>query len=327
MTSRAEQLFYNLQTRDKILTLIGQTEDVHFDCKAWPDSDNDAQKVLAKAACGLTNAEGGVIVIGMTAKSMSKDDPDVVQSAAPVTDTTAVKSRVLDLLGQMVEPGIENVRVTEVNDVAGAKSGFVIVYVPASDGPPRRSRKDWKFYQRIGSGTFPMEYFQIEDRFGRTPHPKLELYLEPSGIKTGIDARTPLREFTLGLTNAGRGVAKFPSIRFNRSCGLMVDMYGIDGNMGMGLTQRPHDGEWFPFRGGVDEVIYPGETRKITPLRQTGARLQHTNHPSTPPQQQMNKWRFVPIHFECEISCDGIPTLKTVRDFGEEFYTTQGAWY
>ena len=114
---------------------------------------------------------------------MQKDEPDLVESAAPVADTSAVKSRILDLVGQLVEPRIEGVQAIEVNEPTGSRSGFVVVFVPASEGPPRRSRKDWKFYQRIGSGTFPMEYFQIEERFGKRPPPKLELYLESDGIK------------------------------------------------------------------------------------------------------------------------------------------------
>src|SRR5260370_387736 len=151
MSSRAEELFHELQTPASIRALIGQSEDVHFDCKEWPTSDSDAQKVLAKAACGLTNAEGGVVLVGMRAKSTSKDEPDLVESAAPVADTSAVRSRILDLVGQLVEPGIEGVQAAEVNDPAGSRSGFVVVHIPPSEGAPRRSRKDWKFYQRIGS--------------------------------------------------------------------------------------------------------------------------------------------------------------------------------
>ena len=179
MPGRAEQLFQQLQKSPAIHALIGQSEDAHFDCKEWPSKDEDAQKVFAKAACGLANADGGVLVIGMKARAVAKELPDLVDSAVPVRDTNAVKSRVLDLVGQLVEPGIEGIQAVEVNEAATSKSGFVIVYIPASEGLPRRSRKDWKFYLRIGSGTFPMEYFQIADMFGQRPRPNLELLLEP----------------------------------------------------------------------------------------------------------------------------------------------------
>src|ERR1019366_545919 len=125
MLSRGEELFQKLQSADSIRALIGQSEDVHFDCKEWPTSDSDAQRVFAKAACGLTNAEGGVVLVGMRAKSTSKDEPDLVESVATVADTSAVKSRILNLVGQLVEPGIDGVQAAEINDPVGSRSGFV----------------------------------------------------------------------------------------------------------------------------------------------------------------------------------------------------------
>jgi len=127
MSGRAEQLFHQLTSAHAILALIGQSEDAHFDCKEWPAKDEDAQKVFAKAACGLANAEGGVLVVGMKAKAISKDEPDLVDSAAPVADTGAEKSRILDLVGQLVEPGIEGIQAAEVNEPSGSKSGAAMV--------------------------------------------------------------------------------------------------------------------------------------------------------------------------------------------------------
>lgn len=310
---RARELFNQLQNAEAIRSLIGQSEDVHFDCKEWPPNDGDAQRILAKAACGLTNAEGGVIIIGMKARPMAKDEPDSVDSAAPVENTRAVRSRVLDLIGQLVEPGIEAVEAVEVNEATGSLSGFVVVYIPASEGPPRRSRKDWKFYLRIGSGTFPMEYFQIEERFGRRPSAKLELYFEQLGV-TGTQIHYPSRYFVLGLRNAGGGVAKFPTVRYRTASGLLVDKFGIDGNGGFGIPRRPSENEWAVFRGGVDDVIYPDETRKIAKLHQPGGNTDANGLPLPktygPHSQPLARWMFKATTFDCEISCEGIPTLK-----------------
>jgi hypothetical protein len=302
MSERGKELFDHLRNAKLITGLIGQSEDVHFDCKEWPVKDEDAQKVFAKAACGLTNAEGGVLIVGMSARAISKDEPDLVDSAKPVADTSAVKSRILDLVGQLVEPGIEGIQAAEINDPPDSKSGFVVVYIPASEGSPRRSRKDWKFYLRIGSGTFQMEYFQIEERFGKRPPPKLALYLELEGIAGHTyNPRVPERSFVLGLRNCGSGLAKFPSIRYRRSCGLIVSRFGIDGSMGFGLPQCPSENEWAVFRGGVNEVIYPGETRKITKLGQLGER------------EDSDIWILKASKFECEISCEGTPTTTVEK--------------
>jgi len=301
------------------MALIGQSEDAYLDCKEWPSSDPEGQKTLAKGACGLTNAEGGVLIIGMRARPISKDEPDLVETAVPVQDTSAVKSRILDLIGQLVEPRIQGVQVAEVNEPLGSKSGFVIVHIPASEGPPRRSRKDWKFYQRIGSGTFPMEYFQIEERFGRRPPPKLELYFEPVGVAMQtLDLRKPARYFVLGLRNDGRSLAKFPSVRYRRASGLICDITatsGIDGCGNFGLPLRPSEPEWVVFRGGIDDVIYPQELRRITKLWQDGSNIGPDGNPYPVFYQpkKFTRWDFKTVSLECEISCEGASTSNIQR--------------
>lgn len=323
MAGRGRELFNQLQSAAAIRGLIGQSEDVHFDCKEWPASEGDAQRVLAKAACGLTNAEGGVILVGMKARAISKDEPDLVDSVAPVTDTSAVKSRILDLIGQLVEPGVEGIQAVEVTEPAGSSSGFVVIYIPASEGPPRRSRKDWKFYQRIGSGTFPMEYFQIEERFGKRPPPRLALYLEVQETRaSSYFSPVPARWFVLGLRNVGSGIAKFPRIRYRRASGLTVDRLGLDGNGGFGLPPRPSDNEWAAFRGGVDEVIYPAEILKITKLFQQGDNRGTDGLPFPrslgAKGQSLSRWVFQAVTFQCEISAEGIPTVTVEEAIPED---------
>jgi predicted HTH transcriptional regulator len=113
MPTIPDQHFESLTTVAAIHALIGKTEE-----------DEDASGLLPKAACGFANGDGGVIVIGMIAKAgPNKDDPDQIQSPQPVADTTLVKTRIQDLIGQLVEPGIAGVRVAEINEPAGTKSG------------------------------------------------------------------------------------------------------------------------------------------------------------------------------------------------------------
>jgi hypothetical protein len=264
---------------------------------------------------------GGVVLVGMKARKVAPDEPDVIDSPAPVADTTAVKSRVLDLIGQLVEPGIEGIQVAEANEPAGSKSGFVVVYVPPSEGSPRRSRKDWKFYLRIGSGTFPMEYFQLEERFGKRPTPRLDVYLEFTEVKGMIfEPSTPARWFVLGLRNVGRGIAKFPSIAFKRIPNLNPDTFGIDGNGGVGLPQHPSESERLTFRGG-DHVVYPGEILKITKLYQRGTNVGPDGLPYQKVMganmQPRTPWRFPQFSLQCDLSCEGTPTVMVEKEVPE----------
>jgi hypothetical protein len=220
----------------------------------------------------MTNADGGILVVGMKAESKPKDEPDVVTAKAPVPDTRQVASRILGLISNLVEPGIVGFDVKEIQETPGSKSGFVVVYVPKSEGSPRRSRKNREFYIRVGSSTIPMEYWQMEDQFGKRPHPRLTLYLEE---KERVNAHYPqpgvaVRWFHFGLKNEGKGIARFPGLRFARGSGFEMSQYGLDGNTNFGLPLRPSETEWIVFRGGVDDVIYPGETRVIGIFSQRG---------------------------------------------------------
>jgi hypothetical protein len=300
-----EELFKRLHDAANIKALIGTTEDLHLDCKIWPPSENDAQRVLAKALCGFANADGGVVVIGMEAKpGPAKDDPDTVQQARPVTNALTVKSRIENLVGHLVEPGLAGVQVELVFEPPGSACGFVLVDVPPTEGLPCRSRKDWKFYLRVSAGTFPMEYFQIADMFGKRRRPLLKLYLEEGHVepRSGISNR----EIVFGIENCGRGVAKFPCVRFRRGL-FAVDPFGIDGNHGFGLPQLPSDPALIIFGGGSDHVIYPGTVLKIGKLEQAARISEWQPVGGKQVAQQFEEFRLT-----VELAADDFPsTLDT----------------
>ena len=116
-------------------------------------------------------------------------------------------------------------------------------------------------------------------------------------------------------------MARFPSVRFRRSPLLNIDRYGIDGSGGFGQTRRPSESEWIVFRGGVDDVIYPGEVRKITKLWQQGSNFDSDGLPYPrsigPGLQRITPWVFKAVAFQCEISCEGIPTITVEKLFPE----------
>jgi len=144
--------------------------------------------------------------------------------------------------------------------------------------------------------------------------PKLELVFESQGtVRDTYEPRTPVRSFVLDIRNVGSGTAKFPSIRYKRASGLIVENYGIDGNGGFGIPRSPSDNQWEAFRGGVDHVIRPGETLEITKLFQRGSSKGTDSLPLSrsfgPHGQSLTHWIFSAVTFECEISAEGIPPL------------------
>jgi len=297
MSERAEILFRKLQSRKAIHALIEQSEDSDFDCKEWHGPD--AMKVsIAKAACGFANATGGVIVIGMSTRGTGANMPDVVTGENPVSDIGTVSSAVLDIILKQVEPGIEGVQIHAVRDLPRTKSGFVLVYVPESEGSPQRSAIDSKFYVRIASGTLPMAYFQIEDRFGRRPHARLIVEVKHDAIRNAVlQFNVMERHIAVMLTNEGRGLARFPAVRFQRQMGVGLPNQSLGPFPIWSLSQA--DNEWISFRGGTNDVVYPGESLRIATIIQSGQRVDN-----------VSTFKFPEITITTEAVCDGMPAHR-----------------
>jgi len=309
--ARHEELFQLLQDPAEIRALIGKTEDLHLECKAWPQSDGDAQRVLAKCLCGFANGDGGVIVVGLEARSTGKYDPDIIQKPVPVADAVVVKSRIESLVGDLVEPGLKGVRAAHVFDVLGSNSGFVVVQVPPTDGLPCRSRKDSKFYLRIASGTYPMEYFQIAEMFGRRHRPSLSLVLESRGIE--IRSGRPVRLLALGVENSGRAVARYPSVRLTSGRLFKVDPLGIDGNKNFGLPLLPVESGSVAFGGGADHVIQPGTVLMITRIEQYFSRVLSTAHNGI-----VQAAEFADLTLSAYLAADEFPRILCAKTISTE---------
>jgi hypothetical protein len=124
---------------------------------------------------------------------------------------TILAQRAGNLIGNVIEPPVPGIRVAEVLEVAGQPSGFVLDYIPPTHGRPVRSRKHSNFYMRVSAGTFPMEYFQLADMFGRRQRPVLSLWAALGRVRAEVNAAYWEREFFVGIMNSGRGIASFPA--------------------------------------------------------------------------------------------------------------------
>jgi hypothetical protein len=260
----------------------------------------------------------------MSTKRAGHEMPDVVSAEKPVSDIGAVTSAVLDIILKQVDPGITGVQVCPVREKRGSKSGFVLAYIPELDGSPQRSRVDGEFYVRVASGTIPMEYFQIEDRFGRRPHPNLELIFEKRNSELSASTQRPIRIFVLGLRNTGRGIARFPAVWFKRAGAFTLDPFGIDGNGRFGLTRQPSEGNSIIFSGGTENVVYPNQELLIALLTQDSVlNVQQPPFPRGPILRPLGRtYTFPAVRFECSIASEGSATLAANRDFPEETFQT-----
>jgi hypothetical protein len=317
MATRAELLFEKLQTKEAIEALIGEAEDADFDCKECRGTAENMRVSIAKAACGFCNATGGVIVIGLRADGRG-GEPDVVRELKPVDDMGAVKSAALDIILKFVKPGIEGVQVEMVPDSPGGTSGYVLLFIPEGEGSPQRTDVAPKnFYVRVASGTIPMEYFQVEDRFGRRPRPRLIVTASSGEVKAQPMGSYAERVVRISVINDGRGVARFPALRVSAGFGFNPETSPFDNNAPVWGLLNNNEG-WYSYRGGSNDVIYPGETLAIATLTQLGTR---TNQPAAgafEPYSHMPlmlDWNFPETKIIAIAVCEGAPLVRRTFDF------------
>jgi|GEM_PF-2358963 len=268
MAKRGESLFEELQSLDAISSLVGKSEQPEFECKSW--HGKGSLPSIVEAVCGMANAVGGVILIGPIAKkdkNAGPDDFDVIKEVRPVANCEGVLSEIQRAIEEHLRPGLVFTPVT-IPAKEGEASGYVLLYIPEWDGTPQMVEMAGcsNFYQRSSGGTRRMLYYQIADRFGRRPRPVLEVVVREINMKSlGMEI---IRPFEIIVKNTGRGTARYPSIRLQ---GNVSFIYAYQ-NPSIWPPQPGRADGWVSFRGGADEVIYPGDVVKVLTASQMGPR-------------------------------------------------------
>ncbi|HJU12512.1 MAG TPA: ATP-binding protein [Candidatus Binataceae bacterium] len=262
MTTNAQSFFQFLATAEDVERLVGKSEDLYFDAKTLTNesmTDDSDKQPLAKTLSAFANADGGVIIYGLEAKRGS-DNRDVVQAVKPLKDTELVRSRILALIGQLIQPPVEGIIVASRRKSDG--SGYVIVFVPPSDSGPHRARPLREYYRRHGSSSLPMEHYELEEMFGRRRRPKLELYSRIKHQRWGDPEQGYSAVVHVGLRNTGRAIAKYPGLLL-KNCKTWA--YGTDGNGNWGLPPLPaSEPNHLRHGGSIERVIYPGVDLDVT---------------------------------------------------------------
>jgi hypothetical protein len=255
MPTNAEAFFRSLASAADIEQLISTTEDLYFDAKTVNNetfkADSD-QGALAKAISAFANSDGGVIVYGLEAK---RDDQgrDVVQAAKPLADPALVQSKILGLVGQLLQPPVEGILAE--SRIGASRQGYVLVLVPPSDSGPHRARPQGKYFRRHGSASLPMEHYELEEMFGRRRRPLLQLYSH-FVRRVGNVADGYFALFAIGLRNTGRGIAKCPGLLL-RNARAFEGGFDAVGNVGLPALPTSDHRNLF-YGGSTDRVIYPG---------------------------------------------------------------------
>jgi hypothetical protein len=264
MPTNAEAFFLSLKKAADVEQLIGTAEDLYFDAKTLANESFSAssdQGALSKTISAFSNADGGVIVYGLEAKK-DAHGRDVVQCAKPLGDPALVQSKILGLVGQLIQPPVESVLVESRKKKS--KQGYVLVFVPPSDSGPHRARPQGSYYRRHGSSSLPMEHYELEEMFGRRRHPQLDLYWQIKPRASTEHNTNNAAVIVIGLRNNGRGIAKYPGLLLK---GCTQWHWGYDGIGNFGLPRLPaSDPRHIHYGASVERVIHPGVEHAVTAI-------------------------------------------------------------
>lgn len=140
----------------------------------------DTSSTWSEAICGFANNQGGVLVWGIDARKDKISEIDAASDVKPVDNPAGLRSRLLELLRNAVEPPIAGV---EVRDFARSDGkGFVICFVPESDTKPHRaellSNKPYKI--RIADAFINPSPSLLRSLFFPQSSPRLEIDIHPN---------------------------------------------------------------------------------------------------------------------------------------------------
>src|SRR5262245_35652612 len=198
------------------LILDGTEETLHLEFKTLSDPsgsrlNKDDRRLLARAVCGIANADGGIIVIGVETKRV--DNVDVASGKRLIADPDSLRNRLVAAIPEMLSPQHPGIHVHTLADGADLKGGFVVVEVPPSDARPHYSNVHHQYFRRGSDGTRVLEHSEIRELMFVAREANLEIYVNLRGEMSSGDLRFALT-LLLTLRNVGRVPAIAPYVRF-----------------------------------------------------------------------------------------------------------------
>ncbi|WP_038674874.1 helix-turn-helix domain-containing protein [Pelosinus sp. UFO1] len=258
----------------------GQEEHLWLDFKensdpTRPGISGDDKKNYAKALSGFSNANGGVVVWGIKARKESSHSPDVACESKPIMNVKRFLTDLNSITGSALVPvnnGIQN-QIIFVDNDESRDEGFVVTYVPETDGLPHRAMcRENIYYTRSGDSFYMLEHHQLADMFGKRQKPDLHIFYRLQKRQVGDKFKL---ELIVGIENKGRYLATYPALRLKPIQRLELSRFGVNGNSG-GWVLFPqvqsHESirdQGQLFSGGVNDTIYPQTKLEVAVLDST----------------------------------------------------------
>lgn len=215
-------LFNSLADLNGIKQLVAERaqENIYLELKTKkdrrrPDLEESDAWQFSRALSGFANSDGGVLVWGI-----ETDKEERASKLKPISSVVDFEARLKKSLLNAVQPFVDGVQIVAILEEGAGGDGYVKVLVPRSEKTPHRAlRADREYFRRSTEGFYRLEHFDLEDAFGRRPHPALTFIATLAPRPAGDD---PFEDVHLGLLNEGRGIAKYPGFTLEFSADVLI---------------------------------------------------------------------------------------------------------
>ncbi|WP_315701877.1 MULTISPECIES: ATP-binding protein [unclassified Bradyrhizobium] len=188
------------------------TESLHLEFKSLSDAsgsrlNKEDKKTIARALCGLCNAEGGHLIVGV--ETEKQDGLDVAVRLSPIADARRFASLISAALPDLLQPRSAAIQVQSI--ATEGDGGLLVVRVSQSNDRPFMSIPANQFFRRTFDSTRLLDRSEIRDIFFATKDASLE-----NGLVVQAGASTGDHYFWLDLAitlqNNGNVVARAPYV-------------------------------------------------------------------------------------------------------------------
>lgn len=229
--------------------------------------EKDDRRKFATALSGFANADGGVLLWGITGRR-DAEGHDRATSITPVARLSHFVAELEGLTSELVSPVVPRVQHLMIVEPGQDDRGVVMSLIPASDATPHMAIGPGQhtYFKRSGSSFRPLEHYEVADLFGRRPHPKLELSCTwtlrfSSGQR---DTRNVYITAALFVSNTGRGLARFVALSLKEpQGGRLRNLPGIQPADSPFRRLTPPRDWWQRFAFSSDDALYPGDTVEL----------------------------------------------------------------
>ena len=115
-----------------------QEENLHLEFKTLSNDaalTRDDRKMIARAVCGLANAEGGAVVVGVETKRI--DGVDVASGKRPIRNFDRYQRLLTGAMPELLSPQLPGITIQPITSDDG--QGYLVIDVPRSDDRPHMS--------------------------------------------------------------------------------------------------------------------------------------------------------------------------------------------